>query len=130
MEFKEGDHVLYYPTGAEQNPTSGVIEKCIFERQQVGSQVVQASEEMPRYVSSNRIIFLFIVQVIKNDKTGKETTYKLENIIKKLQEGASGMQGKESENVEGVEEEEEEVGEEEVYNPAEESAVPEEMEAD
>lgn len=51
MEFREGDRVLYYPTGVEQNPTSGVIEKCIFGRQQVGSQVVHASKDMPRYVN-------------------------------------------------------------------------------
>lgn len=50
MEFKEGDHVVYFPTGAETNTTSGVIKKIIHEREQVGSQVVQASEEMPRYV--------------------------------------------------------------------------------
>lgn len=48
--FKEGDHVVYFPTGAETNPTSGVIKKIIHEREQVGSQVVNASEDMPRYV--------------------------------------------------------------------------------
>lgn len=51
LSFREGDHVVYFPTGAETNPTSGVIKKIIHERQQVGSQVVQASEDMPRYVS-------------------------------------------------------------------------------
>jgi len=51
LSLKEGDHVVYFPTGAETNPTSGVIKKVIHERQQVGSQVVQASGEMPRYVS-------------------------------------------------------------------------------
>ena len=51
LSFREGDHVVYFPTGAEINPTSGVIKKIIHERQQVGSQVVQASEDMPRYVS-------------------------------------------------------------------------------
>lgn len=49
--FKEGDHVVYFPTGAETNPTSGVIKKIIHEREQVGSQIVQATEEMPRYVN-------------------------------------------------------------------------------
>lgn len=52
MEFKAGDHVRYFPTGAEHNPSSGVIERIIHERQLVGAQVVQASEETPRYVSS------------------------------------------------------------------------------
>ena len=58
MEFKEGDHVRYFPTGAEQNPSSGVIEKIIHERQQVGAQVVKASEEMPRYVTSAFSLFI------------------------------------------------------------------------
>lgn len=48
--FGEGDHVVYFPTGSENNPTSGVIKRVIHEREQVGSQVVQASEDMPRYV--------------------------------------------------------------------------------
>lgn len=51
--FREGDHVVYFPTGAETNPTSGVIKKIIHETQQFGSQVIQASNEMPRYVSCN-----------------------------------------------------------------------------
>ena len=51
LSFEEGDHVVYFPTGAETNPTSGVIKKIIHEKQQIGSQIVQASEEMPRYVN-------------------------------------------------------------------------------
>lgn len=51
LSLREGDHVVYFPTGAETNPTSGVITKIIHERQQIGSKVVRASDEMPRYVS-------------------------------------------------------------------------------
>ena len=40
--MNEGDHVVYFPTGAESNPTSGVIKKIIRQKKQ---------EEMPRYVS-------------------------------------------------------------------------------
>ena len=47
--FKEGDHVVYFPTGAETNPTSGVIKKIIHESEQVGT-----SEEIPRYVNKQK----------------------------------------------------------------------------
>ena len=47
--FKEGDHVVYFPTGAESNTSSGVIKKIVHERG--GPQAVKASEEMPRYVN-------------------------------------------------------------------------------
>lgn len=51
LSLNIGDHVVYFPTGAETNSTSGVIKEIIHERQQVGSQIVEASEEMPRYVN-------------------------------------------------------------------------------
>jgi hypothetical protein len=41
VSFREGDHVLYYPTGAENNPTFGVIEEIVYP---------STSSEVPRYV--------------------------------------------------------------------------------
>lgn len=40
--FDEGDRVVYFPTGVESNPTSGVIKKIIRKKKR---------EEMPRYVN-------------------------------------------------------------------------------
>lgn len=55
--FDEGDHVVYYPTGAETNPTSGVIKKKIIDKhKQIDSQEIDANDEMPRYVRFNYII--------------------------------------------------------------------------
>lgn len=49
-DFKEGDHVVYHPTGAS-NTTTGTIEKIITDPEPVGGrQTVKASEDMPRYV--------------------------------------------------------------------------------
>ena len=41
VSFREGDHVLYYPSGAENNPTFGVIEEIVYP---------STSSEVPRYV--------------------------------------------------------------------------------
>ena len=65
--FGKGDHVVYFPRDAETNPTSGVIKEILQE----------GSLDIPRYV-------------IVNDRTHKETTYKLENIIEKVREGGYG----------------------------------------
>lgn len=50
--FKEGDHVVYHPTGAS-NTMTGVIEKIIItDPESVGGRqtMKKASEDMPRYV--------------------------------------------------------------------------------
>lgn len=69
-EFKVNDHVIYYPTGNQQVSTTGTIMDIISKDKErmVGSQIPHASPERPRYV-------------IKNDNTGKETAYYLENIV-------------------------------------------------
>ena len=75
QEFKEGDHVEYHPIGGGQEntaTTTGTIKKILTEKQPAGETGVQvnASDDEPRYL-------------IENDKTGKETAYKKENIIGK-----------------------------------------------
>lgn len=70
-QFAEGDHVEYHPVGGAMQTSTGRIDRIITEREHVGAQIVKASDDIPRYV-------------IVNDHTGKETAYKLENIIKKI----------------------------------------------
>lgn len=69
-EYKEGDRVVYRPVGGAMQTTVGVIKKIITEPEHAGSRgnVVKASDEHPRYL-------------IYNEHTGKETPYKLENIL-------------------------------------------------
>ncbi|KAG8837350.1 hypothetical protein FRB91_008149 [Serendipita sp. 411] len=78
-EYNIGDHSSGFPdyaiggggaTSVESSRTTGVITSVVTDPAPAGTTgvTVQASEDEPRFV-------------IKNDKTGKETAYKAENII-------------------------------------------------
>lgn len=76
--YEVGDRVEYYGIGGgtggnEQSTTVGEICDILTERAPAGDTgvTVRASDENPRYV-------------IKNDNTGKETAYKADNIIRKV----------------------------------------------
>lgn len=73
VSFEKGDRVRYHPTGSTQVTTVGTIVDIITNDKQVGIQKVHASEERPRYV-------------VRNEHTGKETAYYLENIIDIVEE--------------------------------------------
>ena len=77
--FEKGDHVVYFPTGSESNPSSGVIK-----------QILRDDEAaVPRYL-------------IENDRTHKETAYYLENIVEKVREGGYGEEIEETTQKEDV----------------------------
>jgi len=74
--YNVGDHVEYQAIGGgnvENSTTTGKIVDILEETQHAGTTGVnvQASEEEPRYL-------------IKNDNTGKETAYKISNIVGKV----------------------------------------------
>lgn len=49
-DYKEGDEVVYHPTGAA-NTSVGVVKRVIIEPEAAGGrQTVKASEDEPRYV--------------------------------------------------------------------------------
>ncbi|KAF8310865.1 hypothetical protein DL93DRAFT_2084052 [Clavulina sp. PMI_390] len=74
--YEVGQKVEYHAIGggnAENSSTTGVITQILTETDTAGSagNTVQASEDEPRFV-------------IKNDNTGKETPYKLANIVRAI----------------------------------------------
>ncbi|KNE66275.1 hypothetical protein AMAG_19375 [Allomyces macrogynus ATCC 38327] len=75
--IRVGDHVKYHPVGGGdsiQTESTGVVQEIVTEEKHVGSVNVHATPDMPRVA-------------IRNDKTGKVTAYRPENIVGRVEEG-------------------------------------------
>ncbi len=89
QEFSEGDRVEYHPIGGGESyttTTTGVITKVMTHQELFGEtkRHIHADEEHPRLSCFDWL--LMTGYVIMNDHTKKETPYKADNILRKLEE--------------------------------------------